>query len=556
MVPVREQPEKIDTKFIKGFIRRRKKIFISISSLIFAGSILFALFAPKVFVSTATILIEGQIAGELLKSVSMGFVEERLQVITQQILTRDKLVQISQKLNLLSNPEDPRAVDAALADIRKNIELKTIQSGDINPRSYSPSQTVAFRLSFSADDPLTAHKVATEISSLYVEKNLQRREQITKQTTAVLQEKLNLLQQQTSSSEKRLNDFRRAHAGEFPENMSFNLEQVYRLNTQLDEVNAKIKQLEDMKAGSSGQQLTSRTPAGVASGDQASNDPMVRLTQLRAQLLSLQSRYSDKHPDVKKTQNEIQRLERQLGVSDDVGNKERELENLKNRQAELKKNAGPDDAEVKRLAEEITVLSRQIEEQRRNLRRTSSTSVDNELNRQLKKRGDLQIKVNEYSRKSQMSTTVQSEYNKLAQDYDNASRQYNETLAKLTDAKVAKEIDETQMGERFVVIEEPQVPTKPEKPNKLKIMFGGFFLALFAGLAASIFAENSDHSFKSAEQLQKITKLPVLTVLPFVMTDEEREARSSKNVITKIFGDAKREASNLVKKGKVENAQK
>ena len=343
---------------------------------------------PKVYVSSATILIEGQIAGDILKGVSMGFIEERLQVITQQILTRDKLLQISKQLNLLPNPEDPRAVDAALTDMRKNIELKTIQSGDINPRSYNPSQTVAFRLSFSSDDPLTAHKVATELSSLYVEKNLQRREQITKQTTTVLQEKLSQLQQQTSASEKRLTEFRRAHAGEFPENMSFNLEQIHRLNTQLDEVNAKIKQLEDMKAGSSGQQLTSRTPAGAASsGDQATNDPMVRLTQLRAQLLSLQSRYSDKHPDVKKTQNEIQRLERQLGVSDDLGSKERELESLKNRQAELKKNAGPDDAEAKRLAQEITVLSRQIEEQKRNLRRVSSSSVDNELNRQIEEKG-------------------------------------------------------------------------------------------------------------------------------------------------------------------------
>ncbi len=550
MVPVREQPEKIDAKFVKGFIRRRKKIFIAVSSLIFIGTIAVAFLTPKVYVSSATILIEGQIAGELLKSVSMGFVEERLQVITQQILTRDKLLQISKKLNLIPNPEDPGTVENALINIRKNIELKTIKSGDIDPRSYNPSQTVAFRLSYSSDDPSTAHKVATELSSLYVEKNLQRREQITKQATAVLQEKLSHLQQQTSASEKRLNEFRRAHAGEFPENMSFNLEQIHRLNAQLDEVNAKIKQLEDMKAGSSGQQLTSRTPAGVASGEQTTTDPMVRLTQLRAQLLSLQSRYSDKHPDVKKTQNEIQRLERQLGVSDDLGNKERELDSLKNRQAELKKNAGPDDAEVKRLAEEITVLSRQIEEQKRNLRRTSSTSVDNELNKQMKKRDDLQIRINEYNRKSQMSSMVQTEYSKLAQESENASRQYNDTLAKLTDAKVAKEIDDTQMGERFIIIEEPQVPTKPEKPNKLKIMFGGIFLALFAGLAASIFVENTDHSIKSAEQLQKLTKLPVLTVLPYVKTDEEKKAEAKSGMIMRIVEDLKNRASNISKKTK------
>jgi polysaccharide biosynthesis transport protein len=548
---MREQPEKIDAKFVRGFIRRRKKIFIFVSSLVIAGSILFALFSPKVYVSTATILIEGQIAGELLKSVSMGFIEERLQVITQQILTRDKLLQISQKHNLLSNPQDPRAVDATLENMRKNIELKTIKSGDIDPKSYSPSQTVAFRLSFSAGDPLTAHNVATELSSLYVEKNLQRREQITKQTTTVLQEKLNQLQQQTSASEKRLNEFRRAHAGEFPENMSFNLEQVFRLNTQLDEANAKIKQLEEMKAGSSGQQPTSRNQVGAASsGDLTSNDPMVRLSQLRTQLISLQSKYSDKHPDVRKTKAEIQRLENQLGVSNELGSKEREMESLKSRQADLKKTAGPDDAEVKRLSEEITVLSRQIEEQKRNQRRASANSIDSELSRQMKRRDDLQIKINEYSRKSQMSPQVQSEYSKLAQEYDNVTKQYNDTLAKLTDAKVSKEMDDSQMGERFIVIEEPQVPTKAEKPNRLRIMLGGIFLALFAGLAASIFVENSDHSIKSAEQLQKITKLPVLTVLPLTLTDEEKKARSEMSLISKILLDWKLEIPNLLKKGK------
>jgi uncharacterized protein involved in exopolysaccharide biosynthesis len=176
--------------------------------------------------------------------------------------------------------------------------------------------------------------------------------------------------------------------------------------------------------------------------------------------------------------------------------------------------------------------------------------MDSELNRQLKKRDDLQIRINEYTRKSQMSTTVQSEYRKLAQESETVSRQYNDTLAKLTDAKVAKEIDDTQMGERFNIIEEPQVPTKPEKPNRLKIILGGLFLSFFAGLAASIFVENTDHSIKSAEQLQKVTKLPVLTVLPFTITDEERKARSEMSLISKILGDSRFETQNLLKKGR------
>ena len=102
----------------------------------------------------------------------------------------------------------------------------------------------------------------------------------------------------------------------------------------------------------------------------------------------------------------------------------------------------------------------------------------------------------------------------------------------------------------MVLIEEPQVPTKPEKPNKLKMFLGGVFLSLFAGLAASIIAEKSDHSIKSAEQLQKITKLPVLTVLPFSLTDEEKKTRSEMNLISKILRDWKLEKANLLKKEK------
>ena len=54
---MREQRENIDAKFLKGFIRRRKKTFLTVSSVIFSAAIIFAFFfAPKIYVSSATIL--------------------------------------------------------------------------------------------------------------------------------------------------------------------------------------------------------------------------------------------------------------------------------------------------------------------------------------------------------------------------------------------------------------------------------------------------------------------------------------------------------------------
>ena len=120
---------------------------------------------------------------------------------------------------------------------------------------------------------------------------------------------------------------------------------------------------------------------------------------------------------------------------------------------------------------------------------------------------------------------------------------------KLAEAKAVKQTDDTQMGERFTIIDQPVVPQQPEKSLRMKIFLGGLFLSIFGGLFVSIIMENLDHSIKSAEQLQKITKLPILTVLPYVKTDEEKKAEAS-GMIMRSVEDLKNRASNMSRKTK------
>ncbi len=88
-----EQAEIYDIKFLKGFIRRRRRVFITVFSVVMVAAILFAIFAPKTYVSTATFLIEGQMSEEVVKGMPVGYIDERLQTITQQVLSRDKLLE-------------------------------------------------------------------------------------------------------------------------------------------------------------------------------------------------------------------------------------------------------------------------------------------------------------------------------------------------------------------------------------------------------------------------------------------------------------------------------
>jgi len=440
-------------------------------------------------------------------------------------------------------------VEHAVRDIRDDISVRTIKAEDLDQRpSRARYTTVAFTLSFQGKDPVTVQKVASKLASLFLQKNIQTKEQVASQTTAILQHKLTELKERTGTLERKLNDYKVAHAGELPEAIPFNYEQINKLNTQIEEINQKIRVLEERKRNPDAA-FASQTASNPASGAPAATDPWTRMSQLRMQLVNMQSRYSDKHPEVIRTKSELRQLETRLGISNEQNEKFKQLEELKSREAELKASNGPNDPEVKRLHEEIAVLNRELQKTK------SSAAVADPTERELKsltqQRAELQKRLNEYQRKSQIAPLVQKEYSRVASEYDDALKQYNETMSKLAEVRLARGIDQTQLGERFTVIEEPQVPFKPHKPNRMKILFGGFFIALCGGLFASIFVENTDHTIKSAEQLQKITKVPVLTVLPFVMTDEERNARSTRDVITKIFEDIKREALNLVGKMKM-----
>lgn len=496
---MREQPEIYDIKFLKGFIRRRKKIFFVVSSVLFAATLVFAyLSAAKVYVSSATFLIEGKTPEEMLKGVTTSYVEERLQSITQQILSRDKLTEIIRQYQLYRSPVDQEGMENAIKQMREDIVVRTIKAEDLDKRpSRSRLTTVAFTLSYQGKDAQTVQQVASRLADLYVEKNEQTQEQLAAQAAAVLQQKMQQIKEQSEIAEQKLIDFKRQHAGELSESMSVNVDQIRRMNAQLDELNAKIAILEYKSTGAESQ---FSLPAGqnAAGAGQPANAPWTHLAQLKMQLVNLQSKYSDKHPDVIKTKKEIQQMEEKLGVTNSRG---------------------------------------------------AGNYRDSELKKYKMQREAIENKIAGLSRRSQVAPLVQAEYNRLFADYDGAMRQYNEAKMKLAEAKAVKRIDETQLGERFIIIDKPIVPQNPENPKHTKIVLAGLFLSIFCGLFASVLTENLDHSIKSAEHLQKMTRLPVLTVVPLIKNDEEKQKSAVQQMLQRVE-EFKNKAFHVISKEK------
>ena len=547
MTPMREQPEIYDLKFLKGFFRRRKKIFLAVFSVVLTATMLVAFFAPKTYVSNATFLIEGQMTDEILKGMTTSSIEERLQSITQQILVQDKLLEIIREVNLYQALDNPANVENAIRKMRDDISVRTIKAEDLDQRpSRSRYNTVAFTLSYQGKDPVTVQKVASKLASLYIQKNVQTKEQISSQAVGILQQKLSDLQERTSFLERKLDNFKVSHAAELPEAIPFNYEQISRLNTQIDELNVKIKNLEERKRTPDTAFASQTTASSTSSA--STTDPWARVAQLQMQLENLRGRYSEKHPDVIKTKKELRQLEARLGISSEQNEKLQKLNELKSRQAEMKNRLGPEHPDVVNIQQEISILSKEVTISKND--GSFSDPVEKELKRLTQQRDEAQKRLNEYQRKSQMAPLVQKEYSKMSSEYDNALKQYNETMAKLTEVKLSRGLDQTQLGERFTMIDEPQVPYEHDKPKRGKIMLAGFLLSLIFGVFSMIVVEQFDHSVKTVEELEKLTKKPVMIVFPYIKTEDEIDAERSGKKFTAFFADLKNSIFSIATKSR------
>jgi succinoglycan biosynthesis transport protein ExoP len=538
---------KIGNIHIKGFVRRRKGLFLAISGILFILIVLVAIVLPPVYVSRTTILVdEQQIPQDVVKSGGMQYVEDRLQAITEQIIGRTKLIEIIDRLRLYPDLSGS-PVEERVDRMRKDISLKTISAEGADRRLGRPKAgMVAFTLSYEGRDPATAKAVTETLASLYLETNMQTREQRATSTADFLQKELDQIKAQMNQLANKISEYKNAHSGELPEFKAFNMEQIQRLERSLEQVNTQIRSLQERKIYLEGQ-LATVDPLNPVKGPEgkAVMNPPERLRYLRMELVSLKSTLSDQHPDVIRTRREIRELEARLGETDASGEKIKRIRELKAEQAEMNGRLGPQHPDVIRASKELDALNRDVESAKGtqparervtenpenpayiNLK-TQIASADMELKSYIRERDELKQRVGSYFKKNERAPLVEREYNTLVGDYENSKTRYNEIMKQLMDARVAQGMEASQLGTRFTIIEPANLPERAEKPKRLLIILIGFVLALITGASASMAAEGLDRSIKTAGELQRFAGVPILSVVPFLGPEEDVESPAKK----------------------------
>ena len=126
----------------------------------------------------------------------------------------------------------------------------------------------------------------------------------------------------------------------------------------------------------------------------------------------------------------------------------------------------------------------------------------------------------------------------LNRDYENSVKRYQEIKDKQMQAEVGQELEKERKGERFSLIDPPQLPEEPVKPNRPAIIILGFLLSLGGGLGFAAVAESVDSSVRGVRGATELFNAPPLSVIPYLRNSEDlaRVERTRKIVVAAIAG--------------------
>jgi polysaccharide chain length determinant protein (PEP-CTERM system associated) len=484
-----------------AMLRRRVKVIL-IPALIapIAGFLISYAFSPK-YTSQSLVLVEEQKVPEgYVKPVVTEDITQRIATMQQQVLSRKRLQPLIEKLKLKG-----KNTDDVIDEIRQNVSITPVvpDIAQAQRKRGQGTDVPGFFVNYTADNPRDAQAVCSELTSMMLEENLKAREQVAQGTTDFLARQVEEAKHNLDDLDSKLAVFKRQYMGQLPGDEDQNLKLLMGLNSQLDASTQSLNRAQQDRTYT--QSLLSQQVAAWKSSQNETNPSSLeqQLTALQSQLISLQARYTEDHPDVIKTKADIAEIKRRL---DDM-----------NKAAA----ANPDNTDKAGVAEpaEIRQLRLQIHQYDQTIA---------EASREQKRIKD-QIGV--YQGRVALSPAIEEQYKGLTRDYDTALKFYNDLLAKRSESEIQTDMERRQQGEQMRLLNPANLPDTPSFPVRWLFAAGGLGGGLALGLGLALWMELRDKAIRTDKDVEAVMDLPTLVSVPWLGPDligkDKYGARSS-----------------------------
>lgn len=476
--------------------------------LIVTGASAFAIFAPRQYKASTLILVSPQrIPEAFVQATVTSRVEERLQSIAQEVLSRTRLEQIISELKLYQKEQRTLSREETVALMQKDIKVELPTKKD--EKGY-------FTISYIGHDPNIVTTVANRLGSQFIEENLKIREMQAVGTSEFLANELTSVKEKLDHLEAAVAQYKRRHMGELPEQRESNIKILEQLQNQYQRVGESLraaqdrklflqKQLTDMEMaivslGDGGYEKEGRPSLGKPSYLQKERTSLSPTAETASEVIGerkgsyesqresltrildgLQARYTDNHPDVitvKKNLADLEARKDEKGAKDKKGANDVKRDP---RYRELKNQLDYTDQEIARLKESERDAVRQIDKYRTRIEQTPAREQD-------------------------MAS--------LMREHQSTKENYERLLQKSQSAQQAENLEKRQKGEQFRIIDPARVPEKPFSPDIPQILLIGLFAGIGGGFGLAFLREQLDRSFRESGDVEITLGLKVLATIP------------------------------------------
>jgi polysaccharide biosynthesis transport protein len=500
-----QQPLSATWELYQKIIRRRRWWLFVPTFLCWAIVWGVSWFVPSLYRSEALILVEQQRVPEHYVEPNVAVdLQERLQSMTQQILSRTRLLSIIDQLHLYASERSRQTPDEIVELMRKDIKIDLVQA----QAAGRPEELTAFKISYLNHDPKLAQQVTSDLTSFFIGENLRAREQASEDTTNFLDNQLQDARQHLEDQEQRLREFKGRYLGQLPSQLQSNLQILSGFQERLQDENERLGRAEQQKVYlnsmiSQYRALTAQIREGKKEGENSPVSLDEDLEKLRNDLTELRAKYTERHPDVVRLKDQIVRteaLKKQVDAELEAASKATNTEGTDpDLQGADPKTASP----ILELESQLKANELEIENRKREIKQIEAATED-------------------YKSRLNETPVREQQLADLTRDYDQSRANYESLLAKRNQSELATNLEKRQQGEQFRVIDPPSLPEKPYWPNRLLLSLGGIAGGLVLGGIGTALVETIDDRVHQSEDLVALAPIPVLAIVPPLITQKEQ----------------------------------
>jgi succinoglycan biosynthesis transport protein ExoP len=470
---------------------------------------------PSTYQSEAMILLEQQkVPDQFVAPNVSDSLQDRVQSISQQILSRTRLQATidrfhlysrNNSLNFLHKSRDPVEL------MRDDITIELVRAPG------HPGEFTAFKMRYAAESPKVAQQVNNELTSLFVQENVEAQQQLSEDTTSFLKSQLADARTKMEEQEAKVAAFKAKHLGELPTQIESNVQILAGIQGQLQSTERALDAARQQKLYMESllQQYQSRASQGGSEIGGVLGDPTgttsdaldKEILTLHLRLQDLQTRYTESHPDVVALKVKIAEAEKlkTSGGDEAVGNS-------KNGNA-----ANPAVPANEKPQRNSSPSMMQLQSQLK----ANQLEIENYQ----KQERDLESQASSYRSRLNMTPETEQELTDISRGYEESKSNYTSLLQKQMQSQLATNLEQRQKGEQFRILDPPSLPNKPSAPNHFKVSLVGLALGIALGLGIAAIIEFTDVRVRKEKDLVGIVPVSVLVGIPHLSTPSETRSR-------------------------------